>query len=107
MYPLRYVTGDEVNLCGDCCTQAHRTHTLVADFTVDGNPTTITSDPGSQCTSSINEVIADLSTLAQTKVLKTTAYSNKENAIVASANKEVLRHLRANVTELKSFDKWN
>ena len=57
-----------------------------------GCPSTILSDNGSQY---VNNIITEILKLINTEHCKTMAYSKEENAIVERANKEVLRHLRA------------
>ena len=77
---------------------------LIAHTSIFGNPTTITSDQGSQY---VNELIEDWCKLSLTDHHLNTAYSKQENAIVERANKEVMRHLRAFTMEIKTFDKWS
>lgn len=78
-------------------------HALIAHMATFGNPSTITSDNGSQF---VNDLISDLCKLTLSHHNESIAYSKQSNAMVERANKEVMRHLRAYIMELKSFDKW-
>ena len=77
---------------------------IVSHIAIFGNPSTISSDRGSQF---VNDVIMDLNKLTVTEIRTTTAYSKQENSMVERANKEVMRHLRAYVMDAKAIDTWS
>jgi hypothetical protein len=68
-----------------------------------GAPMTLRSDNGTQF---CNEIIKELLRMTGTEHIRTVAYSHEENGMVERCNKEVNRHLRALVHEIKRKDKW-
>jgi len=78
-------------------------HALLDWISRYGTPRYIISDNGSQY---VNELIEEFITITGSKHNKTMTYSKEENAIVERANKEILRHLRALIFELKNTRQW-
>jgi len=68
-----------------------------------GTPRRILSDRGPEF---VNEVIKHLFETMKLEHTKTLAYSKQENSIVERSNKEVLRHLRAIVTDRMVIQEW-
>jgi hypothetical protein len=92
LFPVKAVTGAEA------------AKSLLQHFGRFGQAQVIQSDNSSQF---VNDLIRELWVLIGTKHKRTLAYSSEENAIVERANKEVLRHLRALISEEKCPKKWN
>ena len=67
-------------------------------------PSTITSDNGSQY---VNNLLTELYRTMLIDPTLTIAYSKQENAMVERANKEVMRHMRTYVFDLKSYKRWH
>jgi hypothetical protein len=68
-----------------------------------GTPMTLRSDNGTQF---CNEIIRELLRKTGTEHIRTVAYSHEENGMVERCNKEVNKHLRALVHEIRRKDKW-
>ncbi len=69
-----------------------------------GAPNKIRSDRGSQF---VNETITQLLKLVGTEHELTLAESKEENGLVERANKEVMRHLRAILLDVRITDDWS
>lgn len=69
-----------------------------------GTPGILRSDRGSQF---VNNIITEFNSLVVTDPQYSLAYSKEENAIVERANKEVLRHLRAIISDQRVQDNWS
>lgn len=67
-----------------------------------GTPSSILSDKGSQF---VNELIEKLCNLLGVTHNSTIAYSKQQNGMIERANKEIMRHLRNIIFELKT-QKW-
>jgi hypothetical protein len=91
LFAIKTVTGAEAAIM------------LLQHFGRFGQAQLIQSDNGSQF---VNELIHELWQLIGIEHKRTLAYSSEENAIVERANKEVLRHLRAIIHDVKVIDKW-
>jgi len=68
-----------------------------------GIPTYIVSDNGPQY---VNKLIDEFMKLTGSTHNRTMTYSKEQNAIVERANKEILRHLRALIFELRNIKQW-
>jgi len=68
-----------------------------------GEPEEILTDRGAQFTSRLAEMLISLT---GGKLIFTTAGSKQENAIVERANREVMRHLRNIVMDMRAMDEW-
>ena len=68
-----------------------------------GAPAEIVSDNGSQY---VAELIKELIKFLNIGHLPIQPYSHEENGIVERANKEVMRHIRNIITEIKERSKW-
>lgn len=64
-----------------------------------GSPLEMMSDRGSQF---VNEIIAEFCKITEINQTTTIAYSKEQNGIVERANKEVMRHLRNIIFDLKN-----
>jgi len=69
-----------------------------------GSPEVIHTDQGSAFH---DELVQELLRLCDIEQSFATAYSSEENGIVARANQEVLRHLRALLFDSRVHDKWS
>lgn len=69
-----------------------------------GTPNTITSDRGSAF---ISRTLKEVTTMLDTELQHTMAYSKEENAIVERANQEVLRHLRNIIFDKNVLKRWS
>jgi len=92
LYPLHTVKADEA---------AQRLLEHVGRY---GQPSQILSDGGTQF---VNDTVKALNDLLHTNSIVSTPYSKQENGIVERANKEVLRHLRAFITDEKVLEAWH
>jgi len=91
LYALRGVTALEV---------AQNVLVHIGTF---GCPAILQMDNGTEF---INETVAEVIKLLNTRSASILAYSKEENAIVERCNKEVMRHLRAMVFEINKRDAW-
>ena len=77
--------------------------TLINHFCVYGVPEKITTDNSTE----YDEVFSEMIGILKTEKYRTHAYSHQENSIVERANKEVVRHCRNLVYELRKNDSWD
>ena len=77
--------------------------TLVNHFCVYGVPEKITTDNSTE----YDDVFSETIEILKTEKYRTHAYSHQENSIVERANKEVVRHCRNLVYELRKNDSWD
>jgi len=68
-----------------------------------GKPCGIQSDNGTQF---VNQIIDQLNKLLDIEHSKTHAYSHEENGIVERVNREVMRHLRDILFDIRIFENW-
>ena len=90
-YPAKTLEGDECAVI---------LNWFVARY---GVPDEIVTDNGGQF---INNHLKYLMELMQVQHIKITPYSHEENGIVARVNKEVMRHLRNIIFNVKVLDNW-
>ena len=76
---------------------------LINHFCVYGIPEKITTDNSTE----FDEVFSETLEILKIEKYRTHAYSHQENSIVERANKEVVRHIRNIVYELRKNDSWD
>jgi transposase InsO family protein len=86
------------------CTAASAADAVLRHISFFGCPLEILSDNGTQFVNQLMDVVAKRFSI---RLRRTTPYSHEENGIVERANKEVLRHLRAIMSERTVKDDWS